>query len=108
MTTFQKETLAVLISGATHVLDRNGKEAYVYLARDGGSHMRLEDGETRSGRWQLSHRGYTAEWDTGAIGRWMLEQGAGGGIDYVNLDTSARIRMIGILFGNPKNLPVQS
>lgn len=108
MATFQKETLAVLIPDTTHVLERNGKEAYVYLAGDGTSHMLLEDGETRSGHWRLSEQGYTAEWNTGAVGRWMLEQGEDGGIDYVNVDSFARIRMIGILFGNPKNLPLQS
>lgn len=108
MAAFQKDMLAVLIPDTTHVLERNGQEAYVYLAGDGTSHMLLEDGETRSGRWRLSDQGYTAEWSTGAVGRWMLDRRADSGIDYINLDSSVRIRMIGILFGNPKNLPLQS
>ena len=107
MTTLKKDHLSVLIPGMTHVLERNSKEAYVYFEQDGSAHMLLDDGEARIGRWQLLEDGYATEWNNGAIGRWTLDHEPGG-IVYVNRDSDARLRMIGVLFGNAKGLPRQS
>lgn len=101
-----QETLGLLVAGTTHVLERNGKEAYVYFETNGASHMLLDDGEARSGRWHLDEGGYTAQWNTGATGRWIIE-GEPGKLTYVNRDSAARVRMLGVLFGNPKGLPRQ-
>lgn len=88
----------------THVLDRNGEEAYVYFEAGDVAHMLLEDGETRTGNWKLNDHGYVVEWNTGAVGRWALDHEAGA-IAYVNLDRGIRIKLRGILFGNAKGLP---
>jgi hypothetical protein len=104
--TLSQETLGLLVAGTTHVLERNGKEAYVYFEPGGVSHMLLEDGETRRGRWQLDEGGYTAHWDNGATGRWAIE-GDAGTLSYVNRDSAARIKLLGVLFGNPNGLPRQ-
>ena len=106
MVALNKETLAVLIPGTTHVLERGGKEAYVYFETDGAAHMLLDDGEQRSGHWALQDDGYVAEWDSGATGRWMLDHD-GGAVTNVNRDSAARVRMIGVLFGNARGLPLQ-
>ncbi|MER8390009.1 hypothetical protein NKG60_28955 [Mesorhizobium sp. M1428] len=106
MAALQKETLAMLIPGMTHVLERNGKEAYVYFESEGDAHMLLDDGEARSGRWWMLDNGYVADWDTGATGRWTLDHEPGS-VTYVNRDNAVRFRMIGVLFGNAKNLPPQ-
>ncbi|MER9947379.1 hypothetical protein [Mesorhizobium sp. M0047] len=106
MPALQKESLAILIPGMTHVLERNGKEAYVYFENEGAAHMLLDDGEARSGNWRMLDDGYVTDWDTGVTGRWTLhhEQGS---ITYVNRDNAVRFRMIGVLFGNARNLPRQ-
>ncbi|PBC24256.1 hypothetical protein CK226_04210 [Mesorhizobium sp. WSM4311] len=106
MTALQKESLAILIPGTTHVLERNGKEAYVYFENDGAAHMLLEDGETRSGRWRMMDGGYASEWDNGTAGRWTLDHEPGS-LTYINNDSAIRFRMIGVLFGNARNLPRQ-
>jgi hypothetical protein len=106
MTALKKESLAILIPGTTHVLERNGKEAYVYFENEGAAHMLLDDGETRSGRWRMLDDGYVTDWDTGVTGRWTLDHEPGS-VTYVNRDNAVRFRMIGVLFGNAKNLPGQ-
>lgn len=106
MAALQKETLAMLIPGMTHVLERNGKEAYVYFESEGAAHMLLDDGEARSGRWRMLDDGYVADWDTGATGRWTLDHEPGS-VTYINRDNAVRFRMIGVLFCNAKNLPPQ-
>jgi hypothetical protein len=105
--TLSQETLGLLVAGTTHVLERNGKEAYVYFEPGGESHMLLEDGEPRRGRWQLDEGGYTARWDNGATGRWAIE-GEPGSFTYVNRDSAARVKLLGVLFGNSKSLPRQA
>ena len=106
MASLSPETLDILTTDMTHILDRNGKEAFVYLGRDGVSHMLLETGETRAGRWRRDEDGYIAEWDTGAVGRWSIEAELGA-LTYVNRDSAARIRVSGVLFGNARGLPRQ-
>ena len=106
MAALQQDSLRFIVPGMTHVLERNGKEAYVYFESGGGAHMLLEDGETRSGQWRLDDEGYVAEWDTGAVGRWTIEHEPGA-VSYVNRDSDTRVKMIGVLFGNPHGLPRQ-
>lgn len=107
MTILRRDALEILIPGKTHILERNGKEAYVYFEQNGSAHMLLDDGETRSGHWQLSDDGYVTEWDTGATGDWVLHHEEGG-IVYVGRQSGNRLRMIGVLFGNAKELPRQA
>ena len=107
MTILQRNVLEILVPGTTHVLERNGKEAYVYFGQDGAAHMLLDDGEARTGRWRLCHDGYVTDWDTGVTGDWILHRERDG-IVYVNRQNSTRFRMIGVLFGNAKDLPRQA
>lgn len=104
MAILDQASLRVLISGTTHVLDRHGKEAYVYFETANRAHMLLDDGETRKGSWALAEGGYVVDWDNGAVGRWTLDHEAGS-ITYVNQDRDVRVRLAGILFGNAKGLP---
>lgn len=104
MTILLRNALEILIPGTTHVLERNGGEAYVYFEPEGAAHMLLDDGETRSGRWRLDDDGYVTDWDTGATGDWMLHHEEHG-VTYVNRRNGVRFRMIGVLFGNAKSLP---
>lgn len=104
MAILDRTSLNVLIPGTTHVLDRNGKEAYVYFETSDRAHMLLDDAETRQGTWALAKGGYVVDWDNGATGRWTLEHEAGA-ITYVNQDKDLKVRLIGILFGNAKSLP---
>ena len=46
------DMLRLLTVGRTHMLERNGKPAFVYLGEDGTGQMRLEDGTAFSGRWR--------------------------------------------------------
>lgn len=98
------ETLTVLLAGQTHVIERNGLEAYVYFEPDGAAHMLLDDGETRSGVWRQTEGGYATEWDTGAKGDWAIEHQPGS-LTYINRGNSSRMRLVGVLFGNAKDLP---
>ncbi|WP_269932063.1 hypothetical protein [Aminobacter sp. HY435] len=104
MASLDQSVLSVLIPGTTHVLDRNGKEAYVYFETGDAAHMLLEDGEVRKGAWKLVDGGYSVDWDNGSVGRWTLDHQAGA-ITYVNLDRDVRVRLLGVLFGNAKSLP---
>lgn len=107
MATIERHALEIIMPGMTHVLERNGKEAYVYFESGGAAHMLLDDGETRSGRWRMTDDGYVAEWNTGATGKWKLEYETGA-VTYVNQVSAARVKMIGVLFGNPQGLPRQA
>ncbi|GAA2853131.1 hypothetical protein EDC40_101777 [Aminobacter aminovorans] len=104
MAILDQDALKVLIAGTTHVLDRNGKEAYVYFETGDVAHMLLDDGETRTGTWALAEGGYVVDWDNGVTGRWALDHEAGE-ITYVSRDRDVKVRLAGVLFGNAKNLP---
>ncbi|MFZ2100555.1 MAG: hypothetical protein WAU86_08325 [Oricola sp.] len=103
MTNLTGDILRILIPGRTHVLERNGGQAFVYLAADGTGHMRLDDGETRSGTWRLTDNGYATEWASGHKGEWVLEETASG-LDYISRDGTQRLKMVGVLFGDPERL----
>lgn len=96
-------TLAVLIAGQTHVLARNGGEAYVYFGAGGDAHMLLDDGERRTGHWRLADGGYVSQWDNGTGATWELDYSPGS-LTYVSRERNMRVPMIGILFGDAKGL----
>ncbi|MBT1155585.1 hypothetical protein J1C56_08260 [Aminobacter anthyllidis] len=104
MANLDQSALSVLVPGTTHVLDRNGKEAYVYFETGEVAHMLLEDGESRKGVWKLADGGYVVDWDNGVTGRWALDHEAGA-VTYINLDRDVKVKLLGILFGNAKGLP---
>ncbi|EKF18540.1 hypothetical protein [Nitratireductor pacificus] len=104
MTILTRDSLQYFIPDTTHVLERGGGEAFVYLKADGTGHMLLDTGETRSGTWRLLDDGYATQWDGGQKGDWMLDATAEG-ITYVSRDGDQRVKLRGILFGNAKNLP---
>ena len=97
------DMLRLLTVGRTHMLERNGKPAFVYLGEDGTGHMRLDDGTAHSGRWRLTDDGYATAWDDGRKGEWQLHEEAGG-IGYVSRDGSQRLKMLGIFFGDSEGL----
>lgn len=103
MTVITGDLLEFLTSGLTHMLDRGGKPAFVYLAKDGSGHMRLDDGSTHSGRWRLGEDGYTTEWDSGRTGDWQIER-TDNGLDYVSRDGAQRLKMLGVFFGDSEGL----
>ncbi|MCR4265083.1 hypothetical protein [Nitratireductor sp. ZSWI3] len=104
MTILSRDVLQHILPGTTHIIERGGKDAYVYLARDGTGHMLLDTGEARTGRWRLLDDGYTTQWDGGQAGDWMLDA-CDEGLFYRSRDGRQRLKMRGILFGNPQNPP---
>lgn len=107
MTLLDQETLQFILPDTTHILERNGQDAYVYLRRDGACHMLLDTGETRTGKWRVIDHGYATEWDGGQKGDWTLEA-TDEGIAYVSRDGKQSLKMRGILFGDAKNLSRQA
>ena len=103
MTIIQRPDLDILMAGMTHIIERNGAEAYVYFDPDGTSHMRLDDGERRTGRWRLNDDGYEAEWNNGSAGDWQIGRGSDGAF-YVNREATVKMRFIGVLFGDEKGI----
>lgn len=101
------DMLRLMTVGRTHMLERNGKPAFVYLGEDGAGRMRLEDGTTFSGRWRLKEDGYATEWDDGRKGEWQLHE-KDGGIEYVSRDGAQRLKMLGLFFGDSEGLAAQS
>jgi len=97
------DTLQFVLSEKTHVVERNGKEAYVYLAGDGTGHMLLDDGERRHGTWHRLDDGYATNWDGGQKGEWTLVSEPQG-MAYASRDGKMRLKMLGILFGDAKGL----
>ena len=104
MAILDRSALECIVPGTTHVLDRNGKEAYVYFEPGDTAHMLLEDGEARRGVWKLADGGYVVNWDNGAVGRWKIDHDVGE-MTYVNQDRDVRVKLLGVLFGNAKGLP---
>ena len=104
MAILDQTSLKVLMAGTTHVLERNGKEAYVYFETGDVAHMLLDDGEARTGVWKLADGGYVVDWDNGTTGRWALDHEAGA-VTYVNHNRDVRVKLLGVLFGNAKGLP---
>lgn len=101
------DMLRLLTVGRTHMLERNGKPAFVYLGEDGTGHMRLDDGTALAGRWRLKEDGYATEWDGGRKGEWQLHE-QDGGIAYVSRDGAQRLKMLGVFFGDSEGLAARA
>ena len=97
------DVLRLLTVGRTHMLERNGKPAFVYLGEDGTGQMRLEDGTAFSGRWRLNEDGYATEWNDGRKGEWQLHE-KDGGIEYASRDGAQTLKMLGLFFGDSEGL----
>ena len=88
------DMLRLLTVGRTHMLERNGKPAFVYLG---------EDGTAFSGRWRLNEDGYATEWNDGRKGEWQLHE-KDGGIEYASRDGAQTLKMLGLFFGDSEGL----
>ena len=104
MAILESGILAVLMNGATHVLDLNGNEATIYYETDTTVHMLLPDGTARSGTWRLNDTGYSVDWQGGPSAVWTLEHEPGS-IVYVNPEGTIRAPLLRVVYGNPAQLP---
>ncbi|MEO5758137.1 MAG: hypothetical protein ABIQ51_14910 [Mesorhizobium sp.] len=105
MTILNKETLAIIMAGTTHVIDMGGKNAFIHYETGERAHMLLPDGTRFHGQWRLLDDGYKVEWQDGPTGVWKLDH-APGAIDYVDATGAARGRVSRIDFGDTASLAV--
>ena len=103
MAILEKKTLEVIMVGATHVIDMNGKSAFIYYENGERAHMRLPDGTSYHGQWKLLDDGYQVAWENGPTGVWKLDHKSGT-IDYMDSSGAARGRISRIDFGDSANL----
>lgn len=99
MTILNKDSLALIMIGATHAIDMGGKEALIFYETSERAHMALPDGKRTHGRWQLTENGYTVDWDDGRSGVWALDH-TPGRIDYVDAKGVRRGSVARIEFGD--------
>ena len=57
-----KDTLRIIMVGATHVVDMGGKTAFIHYETETTAHMLLPDGTRYDGNWSLLDDGYRVEW----------------------------------------------
>jgi hypothetical protein len=105
MTILNRETLELIMVGATHVIDMGGKEAHIFYETAERAHMALPDGKRSHGRWRLTAEGYTVDWDDGRQGVWSLDH-TPGNIDYVDAGGVGRGRLARIEFGDSAGIAV--
>ena len=103
MTILNRDTLAIIMIGTTHVIDMGGKSAFIHYETVDRAHMLLPDGTRFHGQWDLLEDGYKVEWANGPAGSWKLEHTAGA-IDYVDATGTVRGRISRIDFGDPASL----
>ncbi|CDX61170.1 conserved hypothetical protein [Mesorhizobium plurifarium] len=103
MTILNRDALAIIMAGTTHVIDMGGKNAFIYYETDDRAHMLLPDGKRYHGVWTLLDDGYEIEWTDGPTGSWKLDH-TPGAIDYVDATGAARGRISRIDFGDPQRL----
>ena len=103
MTILNRDTLAIIMVGTTHVIDRGGKNAFIHYETDDRAHMLLPDGTRFHGIWTLLEDGYKVEWADGPAGSWKLEHTTGA-IDYVDATGTVRGRISRIDFGDSASL----
>jgi hypothetical protein len=103
MTILNKDTLAIIMIGTTHVIDMSGKSAFIHYETANKAHMLLPDGTRFHGRWDLLDDGYKVEWTDGPVGSWKLDH-TPGAIDYVDATGTVRGRIARIDFGDPASL----
>jgi len=98
-----KNALEIVMVGATHVIDMGGKSAFIYYETSERAHMRLPDGTSYHGRWQLLQDGYHVEWSDGPSGTWRLDR-TPGEINYIDAAGTARGRISRIDFSDSAEL----
>ena len=103
MTILNKDTLAIIMIGTTHVIDMGGKSAFIHYETRTRAHMLLPDGTRFHGLWTLQDDGYEVEWQDGPTGAWKLDH-TPGAIDYVDATGTVRGRISRIDFGDPASL----
>ncbi len=103
MAILNRDLLAVIMLGATHVIDMGGKEAFIYYENQRKAHMLLPDGTRFDGDWSLLDDGYRVEWKQGPSGSWKLDH-TPGAIDYLDETGVARGRISRIHFGDSAGL----
>lgn len=103
MTILDRNTLAVIMIGTTHVIDMGGKDAFIHYENENRAHMLLPDGTLFHGLWTLLDGGYKVEWKDGPTGSWKLDHSPGA-IDYVDANGAVRGRISRIDFGDPVSL----
>jgi hypothetical protein len=103
MAILARNALEIIMVGTTHVVDLNGKSAFIYYETDERAHMRLPDGTTYHGQWELLDEGYRVEWTNGPAGTWNLDHQPGV-IDYIDNTGAARGRVTRIDFSDTADL----
>lgn len=103
MTILNKDALAIIMIGTTHVIDMGGKNAFIHYETADRAHMLLPDGTRHHGHWTLLEDGYKVEWKDGPAGSWRLDY-TPGAIDYVDATGATRGRISSIDFGDPQHL----
>ncbi|MBN9034454.1 MAG: hypothetical protein J0H53_00140 [Rhizobiales bacterium] len=103
MSILDHNALSAIMTGATHVLDMGGKQAFLYYEDERRAHMLLPDGTRRHGEWRLTAEGYEVDWQGGPSAAWKLDRRAGG-IDYLDTTGTARGRLARIEFGDSAGL----
>ena len=103
MAILDKNALEVIMVGATHVVDMGGKSAFIYYETSERAHMRLPDGTSYHGRWELLDDGYRVEWSDGPTGTWKLDR-TPGEINYIDATGTARGRISRIDFSDSAEL----
>ena len=68
MAILNKDTLRVIMVGATHVVDMGGKTAFIHYETETTAHMLLPDGTRYDGDWDLLDDGYRVAWTNGPTG----------------------------------------
>ena len=105
MAILHKDTLRIIMVGATHVVDMGGgKTAFIHYETAKTAHMLLPDGTRYDGNWSLLDDGYSVEWANGPTGSWKLDHNPGA-IDYVDATGAVRGRVARIEFGEAARLP---
>jgi hypothetical protein len=103
MAILRKDTLRIIMVGATHVIDMGGKTAFIHYETEKTAHMLLPDGTRYDGDWSLLEDGYRVEWTNGPAGSWKLDH-TPGAIDYVDATGTVRGRVSRIEFGEAAEL----
>ena len=103
MTILNRDTLAIIMVGTTHVIDMGGKNAFIHYETEDRAHKLLPDGTRFHGLWTLLDDGYKVEWKDGPAGAWKLDH-TPGAIDYVDATGASRGRISRIDFGDPQRL----
>jgi hypothetical protein len=98
-----KDTLRIIMVGATHVVDMGGKSAFIHYETETTAHMLLPDGTRYDGSWNLLDDGYRVAWTNGPTGSWKLDY-TPGAIDYVDTTGTVRGRVSRIEFGEAAQL----